>query len=84
MLDYLCKQVKKNIATKPFLFFADGTAKKSGEMRSVHDFVKNVSFFSTWIACFGLWDTDQMFFEGFDVPVRRSARSLKPYQMEAT
>ena len=64
-LDYLYEQVKKHVKEKPFLFFANGTAKKSGEMRSVDEFVKNVSFFSTWIACFGLWDTDQMFFEWF-------------------
>jgi hypothetical protein len=54
--------VKNNIAEKPILFFLNRSAKKKRQEFYIADdfeiFIKNVSFYLTWIAGFGIWEDD--------------------------
>lgn len=60
-LDLIIDSIQINIQTKDILFFANGTTQGNKETllyKDLNSFVKNVSFWSTWIACFGIWRDD--------------------------
>lgn len=50
--------VKKNMNNKPELFFSNGLIKRNKELIDLNSFINNISFHSTWIACFGVWKED--------------------------
>jgi glycosyltransferase involved in cell wall biosynthesis len=53
--------VKNNISEKPILFFLNGSGRKKGKLYSTsdfEDFIKTVSFYSTWVGGFGIWEND--------------------------
>ena len=52
--------IEENIETKPILFFSNNKNKDVDFIRiqNMDDFLKKVSFHSTWIGSFGIWKTD--------------------------
>lgn len=59
-LDIIIEVITQNIKIRDILFFSNGTLKISSQSRceDLNSFVKNVSYWSTWIACFGIWKED--------------------------
>jgi len=59
-LNIIVDTINQNAINKDVLFFSNGKLKNINKYRCVDldDFVKKVSFYSTWIACFGIWKTD--------------------------
>ena len=60
--------VKQNIKSKPELFFSNGLIKSNNELNhvSISSFISTTSFYSTWIACFGIWKQDINQIENFN------------------
>lgn len=53
--------IKKNIVQKPVLFFLNNrtpTPTRIYKPKNPDDFISKVSYFVTWIACFGIWKVD--------------------------
>jgi len=49
----------KNIEEKPLIFFPNGNADvREAVCRDLNEFVSHVSYFSTWIGGFGIWQED--------------------------
>jgi len=59
-LDIIIDAINQNIMTKDIIFFSNLTNKNGTNLQCVNlnSFVKTVSFYSTWIACFGIWKVD--------------------------
>lgn len=59
-LDIIIDVINKNIINKNILFFANGILKIRIQLQceNLNSFVKNVSYWTTWIACFGIWKED--------------------------
>jgi len=58
-LDKMVEVIHKNKSDKNILYFLNGTLKGQEKMCYGFDsFVKNVSFYTTWIAIFGIWKED--------------------------
>lgn len=64
-IKYIVKAVKDNIKEKPVLFFVNNNIKKNNceikKLFSLEEFVEEISYYSTWIGSFGIWESD--FFE---------------------
>lgn len=60
-LDVMIDVIYKNINSKRIIFFSNGTSGKnlsSFICKDINSFVEVVSYWSTWIACFGIWKID--------------------------
>jgi abequosyltransferase len=59
-LDQIVELINENILSKNILFFSNGILKKEDIFycENLDSFVKNVSYYSTWIGAFGIWKTD--------------------------
>lgn len=58
-LDLLIDTIMNNIAKKDILFFSNGILKNRNMiLNNLNSFVSEVSFYSTWIVCFGIWKDD--------------------------
>ena len=59
-LEIIIKEINQNIEDKDILFFSNGVLKKITKVdcEDLDSFVKTVSYWSTWIACFGIWKKD--------------------------
>ena len=61
-LDYMVNLIKNNLKNKPILFFGNRLLKNKHDEYEygygLDFFVKEVSFYSTWIASFGIWKSD--------------------------
>lgn len=58
-LEYICEAAEKYRDTKPVLFFSNSSgANVFLENADVSEFLRNISFFMTWIGGFACWDTD--------------------------
>lgn len=61
-LSYLCDMEQKYEHGKPLMFFSNGNnISKTGDKDSIFlfdDFVNRVSYWTTWIASFSLWEDD--------------------------
>ena len=57
-LQTVLNAVKENIKKRPVLFFADKNENSDCVCRGLDEFVKEVSFLTTWIGAFGLWDDE--------------------------
>lgn len=66
-LDKLIETINQNTKKKDILFFSNGTCKHivKTHCKDLNSFVKTVSYYSTWIACFGIWKKDFDSLEGF-------------------
>jgi len=52
--------IEKNLIDKPILFFSNGLLKKSQQIegKGLNFLIKTVSYYTTWIATFGIWKDD--------------------------
>lgn len=53
--------VKNNLNNKNILFFRNSKSRKSADtclFDSINDFVRDISYYSTWIGSFGIWKND--------------------------
>lgn len=62
-LKFLCDAVQKYRKSRPILFFGNGNLKnmkgeKKKQTHTLNNFLFNVSFISTWIGAFSLWEED--------------------------
>ena len=61
-IKHMLNIIKENIKEKPALFFMNSSnkkmRKKSYNAHNFDSFVKTVSFWTTWIASFGIWEDD--------------------------
>ena len=59
-LSKMIGQIKKEISTKPVIFFSNGLLGNKTEFLGcgLNDFISTVSFNTTWIALFGIWKED--------------------------
>lgn len=59
-LDKIIAVINRHIISKDIIFFSNGTLKNVAPFQctDLDSFVKRVSFYSTWIACFGIWKKD--------------------------
>lgn len=67
-LDLMIDVINKNINSKTIIFFSNGKSGKnlsSFRCNDLNSFVKAVSYWSTWIACFGIWKDDLEAIKGF-------------------
>lgn len=67
-LDLMIDDINKNINSKTIIFFSNGKSGKnlsSFRCEDLNSFVKVVSYWSTWIACFGIWKDDLEAIKGF-------------------
>lgn len=64
-LDKIVDVINRKVEKKDILFFSNNSLKNitSCQCQDLDTFVKTVSFYSTWIACFGIWRED---FESLD------------------
>lgn len=56
----ICSIIKEYDNSRPFVFFANGSAKSNNAMYTMNfeDYVKDVSYWMTSIACFSIWDDE--------------------------
>jgi glycosyltransferase involved in cell wall biosynthesis len=66
-LDIIIDAINQNIIKKDIIFFSNGTNKNITNIHcaNLDSFIKTVSFYSTWIACFGIWKDDFDAIENF-------------------
>src|SRR6478735_9119128 len=66
-LNKISEVVYQNKNNKNILFFTNGTIKNISTVncKDLDSFVKNVSFYSTWIACCGIWKEDFILIDNF-------------------
>jgi len=59
-LNRIIEVINQNIDNKDIIFFSNGTLKNTTQLHcdDLNSFIKNVSFYSTWIICFGIWKKD--------------------------
>lgn len=59
-LSEMCHIIEKNKENKTYLCWTNGAIKNSAKMQEVdfHDFIYNVSYYITSIACFSIWEKD--------------------------
>lgn len=59
-LEKMVNLIEKNKVEKPILFFSNGVLKKYKQIegQGLPFFIDTVSYFSTWIATFGIWKDD--------------------------
>jgi glycosyltransferase involved in cell wall biosynthesis len=71
-LDKIIDSINQNIEKKEIIFFSNGTAKNITKChcKNLDSFVKTVSFYSTWIVCFGIWKEDFASIDNFDTVVK--------------
>lgn len=68
-LIYLIDQINANLRDKPILYFSNGSITKdqpTKQCKCLDCFVKNVSYFTTWIGAFGIWKDDFSKFKNFN------------------
>lgn len=72
-LELMLRVIKENLNSQNIIFFSNGSIKNynNGLCLDFDDFVKSASFYTTWIACFGIWKQD------FDSLVNFSRKSEK-------
>ena len=66
-LDKIIELINQSIENKDVIFFSNGTLRNTSMCRckDLNSFVKTVSFYSTWIVCFGIWKEDFDSIDGF-------------------
>jgi glycosyltransferase involved in cell wall biosynthesis len=71
-LDKIIDAINQNIENKEIIFFSNGTLRKITKChcKNLNSFVKTVSFYSTWIACFGIWKEDFEIIDNFNTVVK--------------
>ena len=59
-LDVITDKIKINIENKDIIFFSNSSLKNTTEIycKDLDSYVKTVSYYSTWVACFGIWKED--------------------------
>lgn len=59
-LKAMCTIVDEYKDTQPFIFWANGAAKLETEIENIHfrEYVRKISYWMTWIACFSIWDNE--------------------------
>ncbi len=59
-LSKMIKVINQNVNKKDILFFSNGSLNEVSSLNcsDLNEFVKFASFYSTWIACFGIWKVD--------------------------
>ncbi len=59
-LEKIVDKIKENREAKPTIFFTNGNLDKVGEITcdNLDEFVKNATYFATWIASFSIWKED--------------------------
>ena len=59
-LDIIINMIIQNITNKDILFFSNGVLKNITEYycEDLNSFIKTISYWSTWIGCFGIWKED--------------------------
>lgn len=59
-LERIIEAVNRASAHNDVIFFSNGAIKEGSQFycNNLDEFVKEVSFYSTWIACFGIWKHD--------------------------
>lgn len=59
-LAHMIELVRENVEKKPYLFFSDGYRLKGKLLKanSFNQFMKDVSYFSSWSSGFGIWKND--------------------------
>lgn len=59
-LDTILQTITDNIENRNILFFSNGALNINQNFicEDLNSFIKNVSFFSTWIGAFGIWKSD--------------------------
>jgi abequosyltransferase len=67
-LEKIIETVQHNIKNRQIIFFSNGTLKNISvyQCKNLDSFIKTVSFYSTWIACFGIWREDFLAIDNFD------------------
>lgn len=67
-LDKIIESINHSKKNKDILFFSNGSLKNITKLqcKDLNYFVKTVSFYSTWIACFGIWKIDFDLLEDFN------------------
>lgn len=66
-LDIILNAISQNLPNKNIIFFSNGVLKNITKIhcKDLDSFVKTVSYWSTWIACFGIWKKDFEEIKGF-------------------
>lgn len=66
-LEIIIDTIRQNIDKKEIIFFSNAVLKNITKCvcENLDSFVKTVSFFSTWIICFGIWKEDFDSIDGF-------------------
>lgn len=66
-LDELISNIEVNLSAKPVIFFTNGMLNgfKTHLCNDLNSFVDKVSYWTTWIGCFGIWKHDFDSFEDF-------------------
>lgn len=71
-LDRIIETISGNIDKKNIVLFSNGFIQKEEELffcKNLDSFVRKVSFWSTWIGCFGIWKTDLDLIPDFNLNV---------------
>lgn len=75
--------VKQNINKKPELFFSNGLIKKNKKYnhKKIDSFINTTSFYSTWIACFGIWKEDIVKIENFNLIIKEKLITMVLFEL---
>jgi len=67
-LNKIIDTINQNTKNKNIIFFSNGSLKNIEKFhcKDLNSFIRTVSFYSTWIACFGIWKEDFDALEGFN------------------
>ena len=67
-LDLIVSLLENNINEKPIIFFANGVLHKHGKIEGegLSFLINTTSFYTTWIATFGIWKEDFLCFTNFN------------------
>jgi abequosyltransferase len=82
-LNLIIDFLKQNIKGKPELFFSNGLVKKNRKLNhtSINSFIRTTSFYSTWIACFGIWKDDIDKIENFNTIIKEKLISKVLFEL---
>lgn len=81
-LSNICDVIKENQTYRPFIFWSNGSSKRKENIQKTDfkDFVHNISYWMTSIACFSIWDDEceniETDFEGCDLRLWQVRKSL--------
>lgn len=67
-LDLIIGTIKQSQDNNDTVFFTNGKVKNISQFicKNLDSFVNTVSFYSTWIACFGIWKKDLQYLDNFE------------------